>query len=244
MLENVELEYLPIDQAKIGDVVECINNNVSELLKNTLYVVSDIKMGFIILEDLGEYKYCVTRFKLVKTKPASEAKIGDYMIRTQAYLSDTSVGDILPIIHTNHEGLWYNPSYRIPTHRFNEIKVLCTKPKEKLAEDSDFYTATSLYNHTKKENNMNPTTDIKIEINGQTVCTQTKKEQPKTDLEISSKYVVEWYDPKGQIMSREQSTKQDVRKELQTREKLGWTYRLYKIYESKTTDIPTKDLEV
>lgn len=107
------------------------------------------------------------------------------------------------------------------------------------------------YSTQNKGNNMNETTTVEVKVNGQVVSTNVDivKRKPKTDLEKeqtekAGKHIVEWFNPDGFKMNTMHMTPKQVKKELQKPQKLGWTYRLYKIEASETTDIPTKSLEV
>lgn len=80
-------EYLPIDQAEAGSVVEAVYNEDGNITKETLYILhenNNANHGLEYIRDDGEPSegfYASDKYwKLIKTKPGSEAKPGDNVI--------------------------------------------------------------------------------------------------------------------------------------------------------------------
>ena len=72
-------EYLPIEQAKKGDIVERIKNQGTALKIGTLCIVDkDYKGHGTIYLNKGTFEG--SYFKLIKTKPGKEVKVGDEVI--------------------------------------------------------------------------------------------------------------------------------------------------------------------
>lgn len=94
--------------------------------------------------------------------------------------------------------------------------------------------------------------NVEVRVNGEIVAGNGEKTHKKvfnSDLEMvqtvkRGKHIVVWYDHTGREVSMSYGTAKEAQKELQNPSKLGWTYRIYKISESATTEIPTKSLEV
>jgi len=137
-------EYGNIEDAKAGDVFECIDDFDTRFTENKLYILKDIRNGSAEVtkcdDGYTEDRYSLSNFKLVKTLPASEAKVGDTVIFTK----DSKLGDIkqtigqLGIVNELSNGIWI---YHIDKHepighycgtQLNEFVVLCkAEPTEK-----------------------------------------------------------------------------------------------------------------
>ena len=76
-------EYLPIEQAKVGDIVECIKDLPSTFTAGKLYQVKEPENKWgdldIVEDDKGSKTngWAHKNFKLIKTKPGHKAQIGD-----------------------------------------------------------------------------------------------------------------------------------------------------------------------
>ena len=66
---------------------------------------------------------------------------------------------------------------------------------------------------------------------------------PKTLLQLAKKHLTQWYDSDGlKINEPITQTAKQAERELQSPNRIGWTYRTYTLSASGTTDIPTKSL--
>lgn len=75
-------KYLPIEQAKVGDIVEAVTTSLCKsYIKNSLYIIDKVYANAIdtLLGSKGRQNngWDKAMFKLVATKPGSQAKIGD-----------------------------------------------------------------------------------------------------------------------------------------------------------------------
>ena len=75
-------KYLPIEQAKVGDIVEAVTTSLCKsYIKNSLYIIDKVYANAIdtLLGSKGSQNngWDKAMFKLVATKPGSQAKIGD-----------------------------------------------------------------------------------------------------------------------------------------------------------------------
>jgi len=82
---------------------------------------------------------------------------------------------------------------------------------------------------------------ITIEIDADMICKEVE-EEPKTDLEQSSKVVVAIFRPNGTLycMANDATldTVKKIRADLQSPTKIGFTYKMFKLHKTFTTDIP------
>lgn len=76
-------EYLPIEQAQVGDIVECIENNGHTFTAGRLYQIREVNDDYnnlgIVKDDSGSKTngWVHKNFKLIKTKPGHKAQIED-----------------------------------------------------------------------------------------------------------------------------------------------------------------------
>lgn len=131
-------EYLPIEQAKDGDIVEFNNEGYKGSYRhNSVYVVKKFEYNIIqtLLDDKGSTSNGMQKgnFKLIKTKPGSEAKVGDEVIcvSTLGYSSTSSRIPIKGKVYTiqSSNGLQISPDKDRMWVK-GDFKVLC-KPTEK-----------------------------------------------------------------------------------------------------------------
>lgn len=92
-------EYRDIDKAKLGDVVECVDVGIGNSLtigKLYLVVDNDGSLGYMGdgRESTSFMNKNSSRWKLVKTKPGSEAKVGDNIIMTEYHGGPLAKGSI------------------------------------------------------------------------------------------------------------------------------------------------------
>ena len=127
-------EYLPIEQAKPGDIVEYQSTNYEYIYDSKLHFVSkegitdDNRLG--VIDKSGNNVWSIKSngkilWKLVKTKPGSEAKVGDEVIYTQPNIGKCEQGKIYTVhsISQNTYIHWH------PTKSYNrratEFRLLC-----------------------------------------------------------------------------------------------------------------------
>lgn len=97
------LKYLPIEQAKVGDVVEALNSN-DNTTKGKLYVIlpgsKNHSIGHFI-NDLNKPSDGINPYKdywkLLATKPGSQAKVGDTVFCIQDTSGDCKLGDLFVV---------------------------------------------------------------------------------------------------------------------------------------------------
>ncbi len=121
----MEYEYLPIEQAKKGDIVEYIFDGDKQRLKNTLAIIGyKDKFGSpaIPLEE----KY----WRLVKTKPGREAEVGDTVIRVSEPTSNTgiSIGQVFEV--KSKDDRYFNIGF-ISIYECTNFLTLCLKQELK-----------------------------------------------------------------------------------------------------------------
>lgn len=104
-------KYLDIKNAKPGDVVKFSKQDYrGNLTHDKLYIVrSDNITGSpflrIVADDRGDANGLPSKyFKLVATKPGSEAKVGDTVLKTENTSHDVSYMDICRIVKVNKNG--------------------------------------------------------------------------------------------------------------------------------------------
>lgn len=127
-------EYLPIEQAKEGDVVEYVGTGHYST-PGTLHIITSAN-GLIRCSTLGNgigWTKNTSSLKLIKTKPGSEAKIGDEVIYYKAsnYLCEDMIGKIYTVENESKDLIDLED---IGWFRKEDIKVLC---KPKLNQHSD-----------------------------------------------------------------------------------------------------------
>ena len=123
-------KYGNIEDAKPGDIVECTHNFFDIFTKSKLYIVSSNKNkyepNFIMIDkdDKGSTTngWRKGSFKLVKTKPGTEAKVGDTVIRIKGGTSTCPTGTVFTVLEADRGYLLYASSLAAVT---NECKVLC-----------------------------------------------------------------------------------------------------------------------
>lgn len=164
----IEYEYLPIEQAKKGDIVQCICSNM-ESYANIRYTYGKI----YITDGLDEYNnMCITikkcdngfeddswykdNFKLVKTKPGKHAKIGDHVIMADPRDQEqVPLGNISKVIRAEPHTLTIasHPNNFLNANRY---KVLCrqTISPPSLLEPT-VYSLNTITKEMIKEENMN-----------------------------------------------------------------------------------------
>jgi hypothetical protein len=251
-------EYLPIELGRKGDVVECIKNSTS-FTSGELYVLREAVGHYcrVVLYD----KECTENglskdyFKLVKTKPGSEAKVGDTVIRTEVksrydYFNEHILGNVETVnaTYTNDVLLSVGNIY---VHK-DDFQVLC-KAEDKLATECEVddeltvaYVHSSnlcreivLPNTTQKEETMSKQ-EIEIKVNGTTVgLTEPKPTKVKTDLESRSKFTGILYSIDGAYESTHYANKESkLIKLLQDPSNIGKTLIVHKAISTHTTKVP------
>ena len=138
-------QYLPIEQAKPGDLVECIGDYPHAFTKGRIYQVHSVKGKYGDIEVVEDDKGSKTNgwapkfFKLIKSEPMLNAQLGDTVICIASCVGNL-VGQIDVIQHANkiHEvfvlsnGTHLNP-FSV-THR-----VLCKVEQPTLKRNIAFY---------------------------------------------------------------------------------------------------------
>ena len=133
-------EYLPIEQAKVGNVLEAVYSD-DDITKGKLYIIHEgaenDSIGHFI-EDDGEPSsgiYLSSEFwKLVKTKPGKEAKVGDTVISITALSTSHSpryLGSIHTVVSYKY---WLGYAKGFSTDSSNFL-VLC-KPEDARPEEN------------------------------------------------------------------------------------------------------------
>jgi hypothetical protein len=120
-------QYLPINQAKEGNIVERINTSSSSTKPYE-------QEGYLAIvgEDFTNYPgnrpaLDETYWKLVKTLPGSTAKVGDECIRISGGNSGTKNGDIITVTKCTGRLIYWEPDYSNFT---NQFLVLCKAQQE------------------------------------------------------------------------------------------------------------------
>jgi len=109
-------EYLPIEDAKAGDIVECVNPNLSSFTVGELYILTSGYMseneGLYTFQDdkgsssngFGNSRQC----KLVKTKPGETAQVGDTIMlvkqRGHDYSKISTIGITATVLGKDSQG--------------------------------------------------------------------------------------------------------------------------------------------
>ena len=114
-------EYENIEDAKPGDIVERIKKGSS----NEPY--HQIGYLAVVGNDFPETEGCRPSldpnwWKLVKTKPGSEAKVGDTVIRFKDGTRTCPTGTVFTVLKIDHKALYYDSTL---SAYMNECKVLC-----------------------------------------------------------------------------------------------------------------------
>ena len=103
MEKNLEYEYLD-REPKADDVVECLENYSDQFTKGKLYICIKVleKYVFVDIDDTGSRTNAYDRkiFKVVNSKPGSEAKVGDTCIvyGSNDGAENVSIGDIVTLL--------------------------------------------------------------------------------------------------------------------------------------------------
>jgi hypothetical protein len=207
-------EYGDIKDARVGDVVEALITNIGETItKGKLYVIvegsSNGSIGHYI-EDNGEATEGIflihEYWKLVKTKPASEAKKGDEVIRVsmESHSAKEPIGTIHKATNINNrlECFDWN-GWNIMGSQRDSFRVLCKAEsndifKEVIAPILDSAQPNVGLN-TNEEETMNT---VEIKVNGVEVTTHTKPAKVLTALESRKKYTGVLYTEGGVLHSR------------------------------------------
>jgi len=237
-------EYLPIDQAKPGDIVERISTQPgANLAIGTLSIIKSINNSekLTLIDDSG-YRF-TKHFKLVKTKPGSEAIKGDKVIFTSEYTVasgyKTPIGTIGKCEDTpgnTHIGTRIKTNlYITPPH--TSVRVLC-KPTTNHDDSIDAVTYTSTIAHTEpKEPTMNSAhtsslQDILIAAFGAAI--------PTTDYENRSKLIVIVYSKNGsEIATATADSLDQIITEVQANTRLwGCKVLTYKLHKEVATQVP------
>ncbi len=152
----MEYEYLPIEQVIAGDVIERVTDPINEdyCTKGKLYIVKDTNPGsvnpILYTRDNGEEQWVNNKhWKLIKTKPGSEAKKGDSVICLEDIDKHSGFQSVFHNIPRdcdtteNYASLSFKDGY---SWQHESFKVLCrkettaiktiTKPKEKTMNDT------------------------------------------------------------------------------------------------------------
>lgn len=127
-------EYLPIEQAQPGDIVECITEGGVSFKKDSLHIVKDIKNHKNTETKIVVQDGCILRqsyFKLIKTKPATEAQEGDIVIKIKSPFAGMKIGDTATTLKVGSDTFalkeFYGPHYKTC------FKVLC-KSEQNVSE--------------------------------------------------------------------------------------------------------------
>ena len=145
----MEYEYLPIELARPGDIVQYVGDPDISFTVNKLYIVredfnpddySGKGMITVTEDDEGiQNGWSGDRFKLVTTKPGSEAKVGDIIVRTPIqsayeYRDQHILGKVETVENVKDDNVKVIGTYI--TLNTQDFKVLCkangnvTSPKE------------------------------------------------------------------------------------------------------------------
>lgn len=211
--------YLPIEQAKAGDIVEFNKPNYgSSFTHKKLYIVSkDYTRSYIsLVEDDNNTpnSFPLEYFKLIKTKPGSEATFGDKCIRISGGKGNpcTPNGTIITV-----NGITTNKIHwaKYASNCCSQFLVLCQKPtKPKPQQPKEI-----------------PTMKLQDLIN-QIFGT--------TDYESKPNLLVVVYNAEGdEIATATADSIEDVTAKVQSNPKL-WGCKLvtYKLHKEVTTEVP------
>lgn len=142
MEKNLEYEYLD-REPKADDVVECLENYSDQFTKGKLYICIKVleKYVFVDIDDTGSRTNAYDRkiFKVVNSKPGSEAKVGDTCIvyGSNDGAENVSIGDIVTLLEEcNGNGdngfkCHHNLSNQVNK---NNLIVICKKESNKNKE--------------------------------------------------------------------------------------------------------------
>lgn len=120
-------QYLDRDPVP-GDIVEYVKHSTSSIKKGSLSIVTEVE-DFVKTTFMGECTGLGLRnIKVVKTKPGSEAQVGDTVMSLTSIPYVRKPGDIFTVLELAEEGFWYK---EYTTSSPDEFKVLCkAEPEE------------------------------------------------------------------------------------------------------------------
>lgn len=219
-------KYLPIEQAKVGDVVEALDDT-DNTTKGKLYVIlpgsKNHSIGHFI-NDLGKPSDGINPYKdywkLLATKPGSQAKVGDTVFCIKGTRGDCKYGNLFVVdnIHGDYLGPTPGTLFSRGTSQPNwswpsEYFVVLCKEEEKptIPDDKDFdnFFKSTRYkedqsflnsldyiekiNQTQKENSMNSLQQLLCQIFG--------AEKPTTDYDNRKQLMVIVYSLDGKMVA-------------------------------------------
>lgn len=203
-------KYLPIEQAKVGDVVEALDDT-NNTTKGKLYVIlpgsKNHSIGHFI-NDLNKPSDGINPYKdywkLLATKPGSQAKVGDTVFCIQDTSGDCKLGDLFIVDNIRNGCLGPSPGtlFTGGTSQPNwswasEYFVILCKEEEKPIIRRNLNaipTRTKLnLNQTQKENSMNSLQQLLCQIFG--------AEKPTTDYDNRKQLMVTVYSLDGKMVA-------------------------------------------
>lgn len=256
-------QYLPITEAKSGDIVECTKSTVSAFTKGELYVLAkdydstpwnsyQPNLGTLHVKQNNQKcpdSVSAKIFRLVKTKPSNQVKRGDSIISLTAVPAARDFGEVLKVTSAEFSGFEYlSKRYgNAYGRKYHEFLILC-KPESTLTKDVFEGTKVKVTPKTHqtsqhKEHTMAASnTNIEIKVNGESITLPKKEEKVKTDLQQAPRCITVIYHRDGSVSSINQGmTKKEAAKYLQSEPShIGYTTRTYVFAKGAqlTTEIP------
>ena len=272
-------KYGNIEDAKPGDILEYQQmtkggtDNQDRIPTTNLVIVTSLcpnpqcgtEYHFTTNDGKDDWMGGDGTWKLVLTKPGSEAKVGDkcILINNPKDRADIpfKVGDLATVnkVYSNYtlaftEGAKY-------WYEHTDFLVLCQekdRPDTATRRNLAFYKRSGEEYQkvkdycgdphdnipTQKEPPMNPT--ITVTMTAKELAKYEKSQEtavPKSELESATKYITKWYNVDGHCSSQTTQSPKQATKELQKPNRLGWTFRTYAFVASRTTAIPTVAIE-
>lgn len=188
-------EYLPIEQIKVGSVVQFINkSHYRDIPTGSLHIVdSVIDSKNIICNTISKAVLQSDSFKLIKTKPGYEAKTGDMIIRFKDGTSTMPTGGVFKAKKVMPTSIYYTETL---SANINECLVLCTKEPEYTLNTDTSFTDTNSYdyyinfkelteqNKTIEEKPMQKILDLSFLSTFMTITTAEVKDATNSELVI------------------------------------------------------------
>lgn len=128
-------EYGNIKNAEVGDIVESTDKSNHETTKGKLYIIQSGSTNgsighFITDEDEKSVGIALNKrfWKLLKTKPGSEAKVGDTVIRFKHGTSTCPTGTVFTVLEVSYNSLYYARNLAADEYECKVLYKVNTEP--------------------------------------------------------------------------------------------------------------------